>query len=422
LKHYHKNPRQITKKEFADLRDSLRKFGDLSGIVHNLNTDEIISGNQRIEVFDLSKLQIDITERLPEPDEQGTVATGWVIWEGKRYTYRAVMWDEKQSEEANVRANKAGGSWNFDILANEFSVPDLLEWGFSERELQLGGFDLDQPEGDDPGAQVDKAEELREKWKVELGQLWQLGEHRLICGDCTDRAVVERVMGGEKASLFITDPPYGVSYADKNKFLNTISRANRIETPIENDHQTVPEMAELWLKSFGVMLEYSEPGCAYYIFSPQGGELMMMMMMIEKSGWLIKHSIIWVKQQFVLGRSDYHYKHEPILYGWKDGGHKFYGDPGECSVWLVDKPHISDLHPTMKPVELYDHAIKNSSKDGGIVIDPFLGSGTCVIACERLGRKCRAVEISPAYCAVSIQRWVDLCGGVPELVAQKDGD
>jgi DNA modification methylase len=148
LKHYHKNPRQITKKEFADLRDSLRKFGDLSGIVHNLNTDEIISGNQRIEVFDLSKLQIDITERLPEPDEQGTVATGWVIWEGKRYTYRAVMWDEKQSEEANVRANKAGGSWNFDILANEFSIPDLLEWGFSERELQLGGFDLDQPEGE----------------------------------------------------------------------------------------------------------------------------------------------------------------------------------------------------------------------------------------------------------------------------------
>jgi hypothetical protein len=137
LKHYHKNPRQITKKEFADLRDSLRKFGDLSGIVHNLNTDEIISGNQRIEVFDLSKLQIDITERLPEPDEQGTVATGWVIWEGKRYTYRAVMWDEKQSEEANVRANKAGGSWNFDILANEFSIPDLLEWGFKEWELGI---------------------------------------------------------------------------------------------------------------------------------------------------------------------------------------------------------------------------------------------------------------------------------------------
>jgi hypothetical protein len=137
LKHYHKNPRQITKKEFADLRDSLRKFGDLSGIVHNLNTDEIISGNQRIEVFDLSQLQIEITERLPAPDEQGTVATGWVVWEGKRYTYRAVMWDEKQSEEANIRANKAGGSWNFDVLANNFNVPDLLEWGFSEIDLGI---------------------------------------------------------------------------------------------------------------------------------------------------------------------------------------------------------------------------------------------------------------------------------------------
>ena len=141
MKHYSKNPRQITKKQFADLRDSLRKFGDLSGIVHNLNTDEVISGNQRMEVFDLKKCQIEITDRLPEPDEQGTVATGWVIWEGRRYTYRAVMWDERQAAEANIRANKAGGDWDFDVMSANFEVKDLLDWGFSEHDLQLGDFE-----------------------------------------------------------------------------------------------------------------------------------------------------------------------------------------------------------------------------------------------------------------------------------------
>jgi DNA modification methylase len=414
MKHYHKNPRQITKKQFADLQLSLAKLGDLSGIVHDLTTDEVIGGNQRMEVFDINAAQIEIVDRLPEPDDQGTVATGWVHWKGHRYTYRAVMWDDKTRAEANIRANKAGGSWDFDVLANEFELEELLDWGFDKKELDLDLWAGDPP--DDPGAQIDKADELRQKWGVELGQLWQLGEHRIICGDCTDKTVVERVMGGEKAQLFITDPPYGVSYADKNIFLNAISRANRIETPIENDHQTVSEMAELWRRAFENIYDFTLDGCSYYIFSPQGGELMMMMMMINKSGWQVKHSIIWVKQQFVLGRSDYHYKHEPILYGWKDGGHKFYGDKGECSVWNVDKPHISNMHPTTKPVELYTRAIKNSSQPGEVVIDSFCGSGTAVIACEQLGRKCRAVEISPAYVAVAIQRWADMTGKTPVLL------
>jgi hypothetical protein len=136
LKHYSKNPRQISKKEFADLRDSLRKFGDLSGVVHNLITDEIIGGNQRMEVFDIHNAKIEIVERLEKPDDQGTIATGWVWWEGKRYTYRAVSWDERQAAEANIRANKAGGTWDFDILSG-WNTEDLLEWGFSEFELGL---------------------------------------------------------------------------------------------------------------------------------------------------------------------------------------------------------------------------------------------------------------------------------------------
>lgn len=137
MKHYHKNPRQITKKQFADLQDSLRRLGDLSGIVHDLNSDEIIGGNQRMDVFDVKSAQIELTEKFDQPDEQGTVARGFVIWQDKKYTYRAVMWDDKTREEANIRANKAGGSWDFDMLANEFEIPDLLEWGFSADELGI---------------------------------------------------------------------------------------------------------------------------------------------------------------------------------------------------------------------------------------------------------------------------------------------
>lgn len=147
MKHYHKNPRRITKKQFADLQYSLDKFGDLSGVVHNLLTDEVIGGNQRSDVFDIKDCLIDVVERLEEPDRQGTVARGWVVWKGMKYTYRAVMWDEEWAAEANIRANKAGGSWDMDILANQFSIPELIEWGFAPYEIGIAG------EADDPTAE-----------------------------------------------------------------------------------------------------------------------------------------------------------------------------------------------------------------------------------------------------------------------------
>ena len=174
MKYYHKNPRQITDKQHADLRRTLSKLGDLGGIVHNLPTDEIIGGNQRGRVFDINDCEIVMVAEADEPDAQGTVGIGYVIWRGNRYAYRQVKWDEKTCEEANVVANKAGGDFDFDILANQFEKDDLLEWGFDESELQLDWGTDDKP--DDPGAQVDKAEELREKWGVELGQLWGMGK------------------------------------------------------------------------------------------------------------------------------------------------------------------------------------------------------------------------------------------------------
>jgi len=140
---YHKNPRQITGKQYDDLAKWLLEFGDLSGIVHDLNSDEIISGNQRGRVFDINECEIVKVQEFDEPDAQGTVALGYVLWEGNRYGYRAVRWTERQCEQANVVANRAGGEWDFDILGNQFEIPDLLDWGFTEFELGLGAENVD---------------------------------------------------------------------------------------------------------------------------------------------------------------------------------------------------------------------------------------------------------------------------------------
>ena len=385
---WNKNPVKISKRDAHELSKSIDKFDHVIPYVaaappNSSGKLPLLDGHQRKMI----ELQIN---KVP-PDRVVDVRIP-----SRRLT-------DRERREIVVRLRKNTGEFDFDKLANNFDVPDLLEWGFSEKELQFEGFEIGESIDAEP--QIDRAAELLKKWKVKTGDLWQIGEHRLLCGDSTKREDMERVMGGERAELFVTDPPYGVSYADKNRFLNAIGRPNSIEEPIENDHQTVSEMAGLWLSAFKNAYVFCDDGCAYYICSPQGGELMMMMMMmISDAGFLLKHSIIWVKNQFVIGRSDYHYKHEPLLYGWKKGGHKFYGDRGECSVWEISKPHDSNDHPTMKPVELFERAIKNSSQNGGVILDVFIGSGTTLVACENIHRKGCGIEISPAYCAVTLER------------------
>jgi DNA modification methylase len=416
MQHYHKNPRQITKKQFADLQDSLKRLGDLSGVVHDLSSDEIIGGNQRMDVFDLKTAPIEIVERMDAPDAQGTVARGWVIWQGQKYTYRAVMWDEATRAEANIRANKAGGGWDFDTLANEFEMPDLLNWGFTEDELIGLDFGAEDAPKEDPGPQVDKAEELREKWQVEPGQLWQLGEHRLICGDCTDKAVVERLMGGEKAVCMWTDPPYGVEYVGKTKDALTI----------ENDG--ADGLEGLLLSSFSVANDILEPGAPFYVAHPAGALQVIFLNTVVAVGWRIHEQLVWVKDSMVLGHSDYHYKHEPILYGWTPGegrsgrgdheGSRWHGDNSQVSVFEIPRPKRSELHPTMKPPELVQAHLNNSTMPGEIVYEPFDGSGTTLVACEQIGRICRACELSPKFVAVALERWSTMTGQTPILIEE----
>jgi DNA modification methylase len=387
---YHKNPRQITTKQMTMLAHDLAELGDLSGIVHDLNTDELIGGNQRSKIFRLDECEIQLSEQYDAPDEQGTVALGYVIWQGKKYTYRQVRWDTKTAEKANIVANKAGGTWDFDILADNFELDDLLEWGFEPFELGLDDSDDTVP-AEDPGAQIDRAEELREKWDVHPGQLWQLGEHRLICGDCTDAAVVARVMGGEKADLCLTDPPYGIErdkgFVGFGGFGPPIARRQYAD---DWDSERPSK------KTFDDILGQSEKAIIF------GGNFFADI--LPKS----THWIVWDKNNTMPTFGD-------CELAWTSFARQSVKKYEITYNGLIGKEK-ERFHPTQKPVSLFVTVLGDYSEESATVYEPFSGSGTTMIACEQLGRRCRAVELSAAYCAVAIQRWVDMTGQTPELL------
>ena len=240
---------------------------------------------------------------------------------------------------------------------------------------------------------------------VKNGDLWQLGEHRLLCGDCTVKENIDLLMNSNKADMVFTNPPYNVDYSSKNQFLNSIDNSNRIETKIINDNLNKEKIQELWYKAFinikSILNDYS----CFYFCSPQSIDMYLMIDTVIKSNLLLKQIIIWNKNNHVLGRSDYNYKHEPILYGWYNR-HKFYGNGfNKTTVWDIPKPLKNDLHPTMKPIELIKNAILNSTLENMIVYDCFAGSGSTLIACENTNRVCYAMEIDEHYCGVIIERW-----------------
>ena len=281
-----------------------------------------------------------------------------------------------------------------DIDMSEFEIPDI----------NLDGLIEPKEEGAIP--EVEEGEPI-----CKLGDIWQLGNHRLMCGDSTNGERVDLLMNGEKADMVFTDPPYGISYADKNKFLNKAGKGNHIQKEIKNDHLKESDLQEVIKRVFINIKNNIKERSSYYITAPQGGDLlMMMMMMMQEAGLTLRHMLIWVKNNHVLGRTDYNYKHEPILFGWINV-HDFYGK-GEhkFSTWEISRPNASKLHPTMKPVELIENALLNSSQEGNVIIDYFGGSGSTLIACEKLNRKCYMMELDEKYCDVIIKRWENYTG------------
>ncbi len=241
------------------------------------------------------------------------------------------------------------------------------------------------------------------------GDVWACGDHRVMCGDSTDEADVARLMAEEKARLMVTDPPYGVGY--ETAVQNPRWRKDRL--PIAND-DIGDDQAAFWTAAFS---PWPLEGDAY-VFSPSGPPISTLCASIEAAGIEHRQWLIWVKNQLVLGRSHYHYKHEHIFYGWR-GKTSWNGSRKEDSVWEVNRPMSSPEHPTMKPVALCERAIENSSRSGTIVLDPFLGSGTIMIAAERLGRRCYGMEIEPRYVDVAVKRWEEFTGLEGVKVSEK---
>lgn len=314
-----------------------------------------------------------------------------------------------------------------DNKVSEFALWDeaLLNAELAEIEdlnMEDFGFELDFD--DDETNEVtedDYEEEPPEEPKAKFGDVYQLGEHRLMCGDSTDAEMVKCLMGGYKADMVFTDPPYNVAIGDKNKALQTFQKAGRITENLKNDvFSTDEECGEkLWFPAFSNMLKVANDNCSIYVTMPQGGtHMMMMMMMMAKAGWQVKHELIWVKNSptFSMGRLDYDYQHEPICFGWNKGHKKIGKGKFTKSIWQIDKPKKCDVHPTMKPIELMANALENSSEENDIVLDLFGGSGSTLIACEQLNRKCFMMEYEPKYIDVIINRWEKLTGKKAEKV------
>ena len=317
--------------------------------------------------------------------------------------------------EYAIKDNNGFGEDDWDILANEWDSEELEDWGV---ELPMD-WDADG-QGDATASEDDFDESEVTEAVCKRGEVWKLGEHRLMCGDSTSEEDFAKLMGEERADMVFTDPPYGVSIGDKNATLNSVQKAGRCCENIANDTMPSDQLYEVLVKAMTNVREFSKDDASYYVTSPQGGELgLMMMMMMRDAGLMVRHMLIWCKNSatFSLGRLDYDYQHEPIFYTWTKSHHNYRGGENRTTIWKYDKPRKCDLHPTMKPVELVANCLKDCTKEGDIVLDAFGGSGTTIIAAEQLNRKCRMMELDPHYCDVIIARWEKLTGQKAERIS-----
>ena len=371
LRGYDKNPRKFTEKGLKDLKKSLQKCGDANIITINAD-NTVLGGHARLTVMkQLGYKEVDV--KVPNR-----------------------LLNEQEVKEVVIRLNaNTAGEWDLDKLQADFELNDLEEWG-----LDVEFPDLDEQEV----KEVDVPEEVETRCK--LGDIWQLGEHRLMCGDSTKVADVEKLMNGEKADLLVTDPPYNVNYEGSNGL------------KIQNDSLDDLNFREFLKDAFFAADSVMKPGAVFYIWHADI-EGYNFRGACRDVNWKVRQCLIWNKNAQVMGRQDYHWKHEPCLYGWKDGAsHLWASDRKQTTVIDFDKPLKNGEHPTMKPVALFDYQIKNNTKGSDVVLDSFGGSGTTLIACEQNKRIARLMELDPHYCDVIIQRWENLTGQKAVLCEQ----
>jgi len=387
------NPRRISDEELESLTRSIREFGLVDPIIARKEDKTVIGGHQRLLA-------------------------------ARRLGYKTVPvvlvdLSQEQAHLLNIALNRISGTWDEELLArllselNEVPNVDLTLSGFRQDELKelLKSLDARDKRERIETFDLDAAIKAAQSAPVaKRGDIWLLGEHRVSCGDATDREAVQRLMGGSRAGMTFTDPPYNVNYGEtmKDKLRNNTAK-------ILNDN--LGEEFEPFLeKACRNILEFTD-GAVYICMS--SSELHTLQKAFVSAGGHWSTFIIWAKNTFTVGRSDYQRQYEPILYGWREGvKHHWCGDRDQGDVWQVDKSTSNPLHPTMKPLPLIERAIQNSSQPGDKVLDLFLGSGTTMIGCERTGRTCYAMELDPLNVDIAVMRWESFTGEKAVLSAE----
>ena len=382
------NPRKDLKPgdaEYEKLKRSIEQFGYVEPVIWNQTTGRVVGGHQRLKVLmDMGMTEVDCV---------------------------VVAMDEEKEKALNIALNKISGDWDKDKLA--LLIADLQGADF---DVSLTGFEpaeidalfkdtlKDGVKDDD----FDVGAELAQPTMAKPGDIWTLGRHRLICGDSTKAETYDLLMGSTKANLVITDPPYNVNYEGS-------------AGKIKNDNMADEAFYNFLLDAYTQMHSAMADDASIYVFHADTEGLNFRRAFAD-AGFYLSGCCIWKKQSLVLGRSPYQWQHEPCLYGWKKNGkHQWYTGRKETTIWEFDKPKKNGDHPTMKPIPLLAYPIMNSSMSNSVVLDPFGGSGSTLIACEQTDRICYTVELDEKFCDVIVKRYIEQVGGADGVTVQRDG-
>ncbi len=384
------NPRKALKPgdpAYEKLKASILSFGNVEPIVWNRSTGNVIGGHQRLRVL----LDLGVTESEVSVVELSEV-------------------DERR---LNIALNKITGEWDDEKLTSLLAEltaagADVYPTGFDEQELSSMFADLTKVAAHDDDFDLTAA--LEKASFVKRGDVWTVGRHRLMCGDATSTEDVATLMDGKKANLILTDPPYGVSFKSSDGLT------------IQNDSIKGDDFYRFLLQSLTNMVAHLEPGGAAYVFHADTEGLNFRRAFID-AGLHLAGVCIWVKNSLVLGRSDYQWQHEPVLYGFlQNGKHRWYSDRKQTTIWNYDKPKRNENHPTSKPLDLLGYPIQNSSQENAIVLDTFGGSGSTLMACEQLGRICYTMELDEKYASVILRRYAEGSGDAGGIHVLRDGE
>lgn len=382
------NPRKDLKpgdEEYEKLKRSIEQFGYVEPVIWNRTTGRVVGGHQRLKVLiDMGINEVDCV---------------------------VVEMDENKEKALNVALNKISGEWDKDklvLLISDLQAEDfdVSLTGFDAAEIDDLFKDTIQDKIKDDDFDVDA--ELQNPTITKLGDVWQLGKHRLVCGDSTKPETYETLLGEEKVNLVITDPPYNVNYEGS-------------AGKIKNDNMEDDKFYNFLFDAFSNTEQHMADDASIYVFHADT-EGLNFRKAFKDAGFYLSGTCIWKKQSLVLGRSPYQWQHEPVLFGWKKKGkHQWYTGRKESTIWEFDKPKKNGDHPTMKPIPLLAYPIMNSSLSNCIVLDPFGGSGSTLIACEQTDRIARTIELDEKFCDVIIKRYIEQVGTADNVSVIRDG-